>query len=245
MVVLPVGDRGQSERHRPVLHQRVDGEAREDANEARHPEARAPAEPGDEQRDHVVGEPFAHGVGRTPDAVEATALAVAEPGGERHRAGRRAETLEPAVERPERDRGPQDRRKAHADVDQRRGDDAGREEDLDVRVVGEETVDELGEGVRVEEGGADETEVLRRKDAFVDQRLLDDRKRQPAGVGEGVAEGDRQHHPHPVLAEQGIDPPGVGDTRRRCAGFKPFEPCRHLNAYSRACLWLKQNFHFV
>ena len=175
--------------------------------------ARQP-DPGDEQRDEVVGQAFAHRMGRAPDAVKAPALAVAEPGGERDDARGRAEALEPAVQRPQRDRYPEDRRETHADVDQRGGDHAGREEDLDVRVVGEEAVDELAERVRVEECGADEPEVLRREDALVDQRLLDDREREPAGVGKRVADGDRNDDAESVAPVQCVDARAVGDRGR-------------------------------
>ena len=184
-------------------------------------------------------------MGRAPDAVEAPALAVAEPGGERDDARGRAEALEPAVQRPQRDRHPEDRREAHADVDQGRGDHAGREEDLDVRVVGEEAVDELAERVRVEEGGADEAEVLGREDALVDQRLLDDGEREPAGVGKRVAEGDRNEDAESVPPVQCVDARAVGDRRAR-----PARPRKRRAGTSRRgpvarADGLKQNFHFV
>ena len=78
--------------------------ATHDAQDARSPEAVAPAEGGDQSRHDDKREPLADGVRRAPDAVVAAALAVAEPVGERHDARGRAEALEPAVERPERDR---------------------------------------------------------------------------------------------------------------------------------------------
>jgi hypothetical protein len=65
-------------------------------------------------------------------------------------------------------------------------------------VVGEKAVGELGEGVGVEQRRADRPEFASGEDAAVDERLLDHRQPQPAGVDDAVAEGDRQHDANPV-----------------------------------------------
>ena len=79
VVVPPVGDGRQSERPRPVLHQRVDADA---ATMHRMPGPQKPQRQPSAATNRATtseGEPFAHRMRRAPDAVEAAALAVAEP----------------------------------------------------------------------------------------------------------------------------------------------------------------------
>ena len=122
---------------------------------ARHPSQR------DEGGDDEERESFTHRVRRAPDAVEAPALAVAEPVGQattpagapkpwnQPLSAQSVDASASTVEKPM-------PMLISADIEH-----AGREEDLDVRVIGEKSVDQLAERIGVEEGGADEAKLGR------------------------------------------------------------------------------------
>lgn len=79
-------------------------------------------------------------------------------------------------------------------------------------MVGQEAVGQLAQRVGIEQGRADHSQFAGRIQARVDQRLLDHAQRQPAGVDQAIAQGDRQHHPEAMLLEHAVD---VGHVLRR------------------------------
>ena len=72
-------------------------------------------------------------------------------------------------------------------------------------MIRQESVDELPEGVGVEERRPDHAKVLYGEDTAVDQRLLDDRESQATGVKEAIAQRDRQHDANPVFPVLRVD----------------------------------------
>src|SRR5690606_33579525 len=97
-----------------------------------------------------------------------------------------------------------------------------------VGVIGEEAVDELACRVGVEQRGADQPEIDRREDARVDERFLDDGQREAAGVGEPVAQRDRDEDPYAPGAVEAVDRGAVLD--HGPVGARG-EPCRQLAEY--------------
>ncbi len=213
MIVAPIGDCRQSERTRPILQQRVRHRGGGDARQRRHPESPAPAEQGDDRADADEGQAFADRVGRAPDAVAASALAVAVPRRHRHYTAGRAEALEPAVQSPHQRRYPHGSGEAHGEVAERAQQKAGGQKLLHVGVIGEEAVRQLADSIGVEQCGTDEAEVGGAEDAGIDERFLDDAEREAAGVDDAVAERDREHHAQAMAAVKAVDGRGVRELR--------------------------------
>ena len=78
-------------------------------------------------------------------------------------------------------------------------------------MIGEKAVHELADGIGIEKCRADQAEIGRREDAGIDQRLLDDRQCQAAGIDEAVADRDGDHHAQSMAPVECVDLRGVGE----------------------------------
>src|SRR5690606_11221578 len=225
MVVVPVVDLRQAHRPWAVLHEIVKPDGNRNAQESRTPEPVAPAEVCDERGDGDERESLADGMRGTPDSIEAAAFAVAVPVRERDDACRRAEALEPAVERPQQHRDSERRGKPHAEIRDRRKHHTERKKHFHVRVIGEEAGHQLADGITVEQPRTDEAEFDRGEDTLVDQRFFHDRQREPAGVHETVTQGDRNQHAHSVPPILAIYFVAVGQERLVRTSAKEVQEC--------------------
>ncbi len=201
---------GQADRGWRVLEECIDPDSDRNAEYARRDETVTPSPGGDDCSDDIEGESFADRVRGVPQAVAAAAFMQAEPVGDRDDGRGRGHPLEPSIECPQHDGDPDKGRKSHQQVDDRSDKYAQREKKAWPEVIGKKSVEELAQSVAVKKCRADRAELLDRVDAVVDDRFLDDRETQPAGINEAVAERYRQHHAYAVPAKFCIDVGGGG-----------------------------------
>ncbi len=205
LVLLPLIDRRKPHGLRPVTQQDEYTDCGDDTDDSRTPISPLPAEKRNQAADHQEGQPFTDRMGGAPDAIGPAALPVGKPGRHRDDSARCPETLEPAVQAPQKRREPDGRRKAHQDVAQGSEQEGGGKEAANIGVVGQKAVRQLADGISVEQRRTDRPELGGGEYAFVDQRLFHHPDCQPAHVDQAIADRDGQHHPDAIAPVQPVD----------------------------------------